>query len=114
MRLDRPLDFLVGRGSLSEACSDEVLPIEGDQRNTPEFQEAAWSLYVDAAERNNDPGTFTALIGWEWTSTPRGENLHRVVFTPTDAETAKRFFRLSPQGTGPRPEDLVELARGDE
>ncbi len=101
VRLDRPLDFLVvadhspvGRGA----------PVEGD-RNTPEFQEAAWSLYVDAAERNNDPGTFTALIGWEWTSTPGGVNLHRVVFTPTDAATAKGFLPLSTRDS-PRPEDL--------
>ena len=101
VRLHRPLDFLavadhspVGAGA----------PVEGD-RNTPEFQEAAWSLYVDAAERNNDPGTFTALIGWEWTSMPGGANLHRVVFTPTDAETAKRFLPLSSRDS-PRPEDL--------
>ncbi len=101
VRLDRPLDFLavsdhspVGRGA----------PIEGD-RNTPEFQAAAWSLYVDAAERNNDPGTFTAIIGWEWTSMPNRANLHRVVFTPTDAETAKRFLPLSSQDS-PRPEEL--------
>ena len=101
VRLERPLDFLVvsdhspvGRGA----------PIEGD-RNTPEFQEGAWSLYVDAAERNNDPGTFTAIIGWEWTSMPNRANLHRVVFTPTDAETAKRFLPLSSQDS-PRPEDL--------
>ena len=76
IRLHRPLDFLavsdhspIGRGA----------PIEGDQ-NTPEFREAAWSLYVDAAERNNDPGTFTAIIGWEWTSTPnRGKPASRGV-----------------------------------
>ncbi len=103
VRLDRALDFLVvadhsgpgfGRGA----------PVEG-QRNTPEFQQAVWSLYVDAAERHNDPGTFTTLVGWEWTSmTP--ENLHRVVFTPADGETAKRFLPASPQSTGARPEDL--------
>jgi hypothetical protein len=102
VRLDRPLDFLVvadhspvGRGA----------PVEGD-RDTREFQTAAWSLYVDAAERNNDPGTFTALIGWEWTYTPGGQHLHRVVFTPADAETAKRFLPASPASTGVRPEDL--------
>ncbi len=101
VRLDRPLDFLVvadhspvGRGA----------PVEGD-RNSRDFQTAAWSLYVDAAEQNNDPGTFTALIGWEWTLTPGGKNLHRVVFTPSDAETAKRFLPLSARD-GPRPEDL--------
>ena len=102
VRLDRPLDFLVvadhspvGRGA----------PVEGD-RSTREFQTAAWSLYVDAAERNNDPGTFTALIGWEWTWTPDGRHMHRVVFTPADAETAKRFLPATPASTGARPEDL--------
>ena len=101
VRLDRPLDFLVvadhspvGRGA----------PVEGD-RNSRDFQTAAWSLYVDAAEQNNDPGTFTALIGWEWTLTPGGNNLHRVVFTPTDAETAKRFLPLVARDA-PRPEAL--------
>jgi hypothetical protein len=101
VRLDRPLDFLVvadhspvGRGA----------PVDGD-RNSRDFQTAAWSLYVDAAEQNNDPGTFTALIGWEWTLTPGGKNLHRVVFTPSDGETAKRFLPLSARD-GPRPEDL--------
>lgn len=101
VRLDRPLDFLVvadhtplGRGA----------PIEGDQE-TPEFKEAAWSLYVDMAERNNDPGKFTALIGWEWTSTPGGKTLHRVVFTPANAETARQFLPLAATD-GPQPEDL--------
>ena len=101
VRLDRPLDFLVvadhspvGRGA----------PVEGD-RSTREFQTAAWSLYVDAAERNNDPGTFTALIGWEWTFMPGGQMLHRVVFTPADAETAKGFLPLSSAGAS-GPEDL--------
>ena len=85
--------------------SDAVLLSKGIG-DTREFQTAAWSLYVDAAERNNDPGTFTALIGWEWTYTPGGQHLHRVVFTPADAETAKRFLPASPASTGVRPEDL--------
>ena len=102
-RLDRPLDFLVVADH-SGGLFGRGAPVEG-RRNTPEFQQAVWSLYVDAAERNNDPGTFTALIGWEWTAmTP--ENLHRVVFTPADGETAKRFLPASPQSTGARPEDL--------
>ena len=61
VRLDRPLDFLA---VADHSPFGAGAPIEGD-RNTPEFQEAAWSLYVDAAERNNNPGTFTAIIGWD-------------------------------------------------
>ncbi|NND57645.1 MAG: DUF3604 domain-containing protein [Xanthomonadales bacterium] len=40
-----------------------------------------WEKVVDAAERFNDPGTFTTLIGFEWTSLVKGNNMHRnVVF----------------------------------
>jgi hypothetical protein len=38
-----------------------------------------WDEIVEAAETYNDPGKFTALIGYEWTSLVRGNNLHRVV-----------------------------------
>jgi len=102
VRIDRPLDFLV--------VSDHVpvgrqgTPLEGDP-DSRNYQMAAWELYVDAAERHNDPSVFTTIIGWEWTSQPDGSNLHRVVFTPTDGATAKQFLPLTPR-EGPRPEDL--------
>ena len=34
---------------------------------------------VEIANKHDDPGRFTALIGFEWTPTPNGVNLHRVV-----------------------------------
>jgi len=39
----------------------------------------AWEKTVKAAENYNEPGRFTAFIGYEWTSLVRGNNLHRVV-----------------------------------
>jgi len=50
--------------------------------DTTKTSTLAWHDIVDAAERHNDPGTFTSLLGWEWSSIPLGANLHRIVITP--------------------------------
>ena len=39
----------------------------------------AWTKIMELADQYNDPGEFTAFIGYEWTSQPGGINLHRVV-----------------------------------
>jgi len=43
----------------------------------PETIKSAWQITIDAAERNNDPGKFTAFIAYEWSGAPNGGNLHR-------------------------------------
>jgi hypothetical protein len=40
---------------------------------------SAWETTVKAAEKYNEPGRYTALHGYEWTSMPGGNNLHRVI-----------------------------------
>ena len=47
-----------------------------------------WEQVVDAAERFNDPGSFTTIIGFEWTSLVAGNNLHRNVLFREGAEKA--------------------------
>lgn len=55
----------------------------------------AWTRYIETAEKYNDPGTFTTLIGWEWSSNNRGANLHRVIFMPQGGDVAKQFIPYS-------------------
>jgi hypothetical protein len=49
-------------------------PLESD-----EGARSIWTEFVNKAESYNEPGRFTAMTGFEWTSTPAGDNLHRVV-----------------------------------
>ncbi|MEM6579895.1 MAG: DUF3604 domain-containing protein [Pseudomonadota bacterium] len=65
----------------------------------------SWGEMIDAAESNNMPGQFSALLGWEWSSIPAGANLHRVVITPEGREKAQQYM---PYGSDQSqyPEDL--------
>ena len=78
------------------------IAIFGDTSKTSTL---AWHDIVETAERHNDPGTFTSLLGWEWSSIPMGANLHRIVISPDGAEKGKQFL---PYGSDQSqyPEDL--------
>jgi hypothetical protein len=68
----------------------------------------AWEQTIDAAEGANEPGHFTAFIGYEWTSTEKGFNLHRVVVyrdDETKASVMEPYTTLAPSGS-PDPRDL--------
>jgi hypothetical protein len=76
-----------------------------------------WQRTIDAAEDFNDPGEFTAIIGYEWTSLVQGNNMHRVVLYRNGADRASQmvpYTTYPPQGS-PNPRDLWKwLARYEE
>jgi hypothetical protein len=67
-----------------------------------------WEQIVNAAEQYNDPGHFTAFIGYEWTSNTGGNNLHRVVIMRDGkhkASMVEPFTTVAPAGSD-NPRDL--------
>ncbi len=61
---------------------------------SPQF-ETLWQEVIDAAEAFNDPGSFTAFIGFEWTSLVAGNNLHRNVIFRDGGEKAGQVVPLT-------------------
>jgi hypothetical protein len=65
------------------------------QVKSKEMQKTYWNKIVDSAEQFNSPGKFTAFIGYEWTSQPGGNNIHRVVILEDGAKEARQILPFS-------------------
>ena len=80
----------------------------GDPIESPAMQRTVWDRQIDAAEKHNEPGLFTAFIGFEWTSLNTEEapsNLHRVVIFKDDRDRANSVVPFSAYDSVD-PEDL--------
>ncbi len=71
----------------------------------PDLAKTMWAKLTAAAEKFNEPGRFTALIGFEWTSNPGGNNLHRNVVFRDNKDKADQVIPFS-QYDSIDPEDL--------
>jgi hypothetical protein len=59
------------------------------------LMKTVWQQYTATAEKYNEPGRFTAMIGYEWTSVPGGNNLHRNVLFRDGKDKADQVFPFS-------------------
>jgi hypothetical protein len=69
------------------------------------FIDDMWRQISELADSYNEPGQFTALIGYEWTALPNGNNLHRNVIFRDDAARVSQVRPFSSIDS-PDPEDL--------
>lgn len=76
----------------------------------------AWQETIAAAEQFNDPGRFTAFIGYEWTSNTGGNNLHRNVIFRDNGDKASQVdpFTVYPPYGSDNPADLWKWMNGYE
>jgi hypothetical protein len=83
------------------SLSGDVPPIKSDKA-----VKSTWQAYTALADKYNERGRFTALIGYEWTAIG-GNNLHRNVFFRGNASVANRTVQFS-QFDSKNPEQLWE------
>ncbi len=69
------------------------------------LMKSIWQRNTEVAAEFNDPGTFTALLGFEYTSTPGGNNLHRIVVFRDNKDKVDQILPFSSVRSD-NPEDL--------
>jgi hypothetical protein len=92
-----PIAAYVEWGAALNAATDKIAD--------DNLQRSMWNRIVDSAERFNEPGVFSAIHGFEWSSGPNANNLHRVVMFRDDAGNVKDLVPFSTYDSSD-PEDL--------
>jgi hypothetical protein len=94
-------------GKITEAFDMWIkqVNLSDDKLKDTGFAKTFWDREIAAAEKYNEPGLFTAFIGFEWTSMPGGRNLHRNVIFRDNGDKASQVVPMSSYDSDD-PEDL--------
>ena len=87
MQVTAELIDMVGRNALPPALRDP-------ERNAKQTR-TIWKAHTDVVDRYNQPGKFTAFMGFEYTLMRGGDNLHRVVMFRDGKKEADKVLPLS-------------------
>jgi hypothetical protein len=60
-----------------------------------DVERTIWERFTAIADNYDNPGVFTAFIGFEWSSVPNGNNLHRVMIFRDNAARANQVLPYS-------------------
>lgn len=88
-------------------AADEIVRLQAAKQlpaaaTDPSFVRAVWERNTALIDRLNEPGRFTAFIGYEWTSDPKGDSLHRnVVYRDGKARADQMLPLMASAGDDP-------------
>ena len=96
-------------GELIEGAANGTLPASlTDPEAQAERTIELWREHGEIVDRYNEPGRFSAFMGFEYTPMPGGDNLHRVVMFRDGAARATKVLPFPGLGPSANPEKLWE------
>ena len=100
MMHESPEQSTLAIAELITAAADRTLPeLFSDPETAREGTKDIWNTQLGLLDRYNEPGTFTAFAGFEWTAMPDGNNLHRVVMFRDGSERTRQTLPFPGLGT---------------
>lgn len=100
--------FAAGGEAFQDVFRTVGLVLDGDYSGPfldKSVMRSVWQDYVETADRYNEPGRFSTVIGYEWTPMKGGDKLHRNVLYRGDASTAGQLMPFT-AGESVNPQDL--------
>jgi hypothetical protein len=80
---------------IAAQSNNSLPPVLTDPKVAGPLMMSVWQRAAVMADKYNEPGKFTTLIGFEWTPTPGGDNLHRNVLLRDGQARASPVFPFS-------------------
>ncbi len=83
------------RELIAAQAQNTLPPAMKDPKVVGPIMKSVWQENNSLAEKFNEPGRFTAMIGYEWTSVPGGNNLHRNILFRDNKDKADQIMPFS-------------------
>ena len=80
-----------GEAAFQQIANSVAANVPIDYMNDPKVMRSIWDEQKKITNQHNDPGTFTTLIAFEWTSIPAFQNLHHNLFFRDDEGPDTQF-----------------------
>ncbi len=80
-----------GEAAFQQIISSAAVNVPISYMNDPKIMQSIWAEQKKTVNKHNEPGKFTTLIAFEWTSIPQYQNLHHNIFFRDDTGPDVQF-----------------------